>query len=60
MHRAVLLATGDEIGADAILTPEGEALGPPRADPAARAAADRGGVTARARRPHGRATWSGT
>lgn len=27
MHRAVLLASGTEIGADAILTPEGQALG---------------------------------
>ena len=37
MHRAVLLAVGDEIGADAILTPEGEALGQAAPDPAARA-----------------------
>src|SRR5919107_4300841 len=28
MHRAVLLSAGDDIGADAIQTPEGEALGP--------------------------------
>jgi len=40
MHRAVLLATGAEIGTDAVLTPEGEALsaGAPARDPAARAA----------------------
>lgn len=37
MHRAVLLAVGDEIGADAIMTPEGEALGQAARDPAARA-----------------------
>jgi DNA-binding NtrC family response regulator len=37
MHRAVLLAQGPEIGVDAILTPEGEALGQPARDPAARA-----------------------
>ena len=36
VHRAVLLASGAEIEVDAILTPEGEALGSP-ADPAARA-----------------------
>ncbi|WP_460449028.1 sigma-54-dependent transcriptional regulator FlbD [Alsobacter sp. SYSU BS001988] len=37
LHRAVLLATGDEIGTDAILTPEGEAFGHAPRDPAARA-----------------------
>ncbi len=36
VHRAVLLASGAEIEVDAIMTPEGEALGSP-ADPAARA-----------------------
>ncbi len=36
IHRAVLLASGDQIEADAILTPEGEALG--AASPASRAA----------------------
>jgi two-component system, response regulator FlrC len=36
MHRAVLLAVGDEIGPDAILSPEGDALSGP-ADPATRA-----------------------
>jgi DNA-binding NtrC family response regulator len=29
MHRAVLLSTGPEIGVDALLTPEGEAVRPP-------------------------------
>jgi two-component system, response regulator FlrC len=39
VHRAVLLAQGDEIGAEAMLTPEGETLGPVSGrDPAARAA----------------------
>jgi len=39
MHRAVLLATGPDIAATAVLTPEGEALSPaPSRDPAARAA----------------------
>jgi len=39
MHRAVLLASGSEIAASAVLSPEGEALAPaPSRDPAARAA----------------------
>ena len=39
MHRAVLLASGPEIAASAVLSPEGEALSPaPSRDPAARAA----------------------
>lgn len=39
VHRAVLLAQGEEIGAEAMLTPEGETLGPAAGrDPAARAA----------------------
>ncbi|MCP8940940.1 sigma-54 dependent transcriptional regulator [Alsobacter sp. SYSU M60028] len=38
MHRAVLLATGPEIGVDAIMTPEGEALAPAARDQASRAA----------------------
>ncbi|WP_293806151.1 sigma-54 dependent transcriptional regulator [uncultured Bosea sp.] len=39
MHRAVLLASGTEIAASAVLSPEGEALAPaPSRDPAARAA----------------------
>jgi DNA-binding NtrC family response regulator len=39
VHRAVLLATGQEIGADALRTPDGEAFGTAQAhDPAARAA----------------------
>jgi DNA-binding NtrC family response regulator len=37
LHRAVLLATGPEIDADSLMTPEGEVLGS-GADPAARAA----------------------
>ncbi|PSC06883.1 sigma-54-dependent Fis family transcriptional regulator [Alsobacter soli] len=37
VHRAVLLAVGEEIGVDAILTPEGEAFGHAPRDPAARA-----------------------
>jgi two-component system, response regulator FlrC len=37
MHRAVLLATGEDIAPDAILTPEGEALSEAARDPAARA-----------------------
>lgn len=46
MHRAVLLAAGTEIGADAVLTPEGEALSPaPSRDPAARAAQTAEAVT---------------
>ncbi len=46
MHRAVLLAVGDEIGPDAILTPDGETLGQPR-DTAARAV-ETAGIAARA------------
>src|SRR5215213_120796 len=38
IHRAVLLATGPEIDAEAIRTPEGEALNPAPSDPATRAA----------------------
>jgi DNA-binding NtrC family response regulator len=39
LHRAVLLAAGAEIDADAIMTPEGDAMGAtPASDPAARAA----------------------
>ena len=39
LHRAVLLASGPEIGASAVLTPEGEALGPAAGrDTASRAA----------------------
>ena len=30
MHRAVLMASGDEIGAEAILTPDGDRLDQPR------------------------------
>jgi len=37
IHRAVLLATGPEIDADAIMTPEGESLAPAASDPASRA-----------------------
>src|ERR1700712_2781860 len=37
LHRAVLLASGSEIGPEAIMTPEGDAIAPP-AGPAARAA----------------------
>jgi DNA-binding NtrC family response regulator len=37
MHRAVLLAAGDEITPDAILTPEGESLSEAARDPASRA-----------------------
>jgi two-component system response regulator FlrC len=37
LHRAVLLASGPEIGPEAIMTPEGDTLAPP-AGPAARAA----------------------
>ncbi|GGH28934.1 sigma-54-dependent Fis family transcriptional regulator [Alsobacter metallidurans] len=37
LHRAVLLAVGEEIGVDAILTPDGEAFGAGPRDPAARA-----------------------
>jgi DNA-binding NtrC family response regulator len=39
IHRAVLLATGPEIGVDAVLTPEGESLAAAGRDPAERAAA---------------------
>jgi DNA-binding NtrC family response regulator len=38
VHRAVLLAAGPEIDADAIRTPEGESLSPAPCDPASRAA----------------------
>ena len=38
LHRAVLLASGSEIGADAILTPEGDSIAPVSAGPAERAA----------------------
>ncbi|KQP07571.1 AAA family ATPase [Methylobacterium sp. Leaf99] len=38
LHRAVLLASGPEIGPDAILTPEGESIGGAAAGPAERAA----------------------
>jgi two-component system, response regulator FlrC len=39
MHRAVLLSSGPEIGADALRTPDGEAFGViPASDPASRAA----------------------
>ncbi len=39
IHRAVLLARGAEIGPEAVMTPEGETLGPAAGrDPAARAA----------------------
>ncbi len=37
IHRAVLLSQGPEIGVEAILTPEGEAIGQAPRDPAARA-----------------------
>jgi two-component system response regulator FlrC len=45
IHRAVLLASGAEIEAEAILTPEGDAIGAPRSDPAARAAQAADAVT---------------
>ncbi|CAA9337272.1 MAG: Flagellar system sigma 54-dependent response regulator FlbD, partial [uncultured Microvirga sp.] len=45
MHRAVLLATGAEIDADALRTPEGDALCSAPADPAARAARTAEAVT---------------
>jgi DNA-binding NtrC family response regulator len=45
VHRAVLLATGEEIDADAIRTPEGEAFGSVPADPATRAARTAEAVT---------------
>ena len=38
LHRAVLLASGAEIGPDAILTPEGDSIAPVSAGPAERAA----------------------
>ena len=38
LHRAVLLASGPEIGPDAILTPEGDSISPVSAGPAERAA----------------------
>jgi two-component system, response regulator FlrC len=38
LHRAVLLAHGTEIGADALCTPEGDTLGPASGDVAARVA----------------------
>lgn len=38
LHRAVLLASGSEIGHDAILTPEGDSIAPVSAGPAERAA----------------------
>ncbi|MCJ2037233.1 sigma-54-dependent transcriptional regulator [Methylobacterium sp. J-068] len=38
LHRAVLLASGSEIGPDAILTPEGDSIAPVSAGPAERAA----------------------
>src|SRR5262249_28724894 len=34
MHRAVLMAQGDEIGAEALLTPDGDRLDGPRTQPA--------------------------
>jgi DNA-binding NtrC family response regulator len=45
IHRAVLLATGPEIDAEAIRTPEGEALNPAPSDPATRAARTAEAVT---------------
>ncbi|HEY7386540.1 MAG TPA: sigma-54 dependent transcriptional regulator [Beijerinckiaceae bacterium] len=45
MHRAVLLATGDEIDAEAIRTPEGETLDAIASDPATRAARTAEAVT---------------
>ncbi len=45
IHRAVLLASGAEIEPEAILTPEGEALGAVPLDPAARAARTAEAVT---------------
>lgn len=46
VHRAILLAQGNEIGAEAMLTPEGETLGPAAGrDPAARAAQTAEAVT---------------
>ena len=37
IHRAVLLASGPEIGAEAIMTPEGDVIAPAASDPANRA-----------------------
>jgi two-component system, response regulator FlrC len=37
LHRAVLLASGPEIGAEAIMTPEGDVIAPAASDPANRA-----------------------
>jgi DNA-binding NtrC family response regulator len=45
VHRAVLLAAGAEIDAEAIRTPEGESMGPPLSDPASRAARTAEAVT---------------
>jgi two-component system, response regulator FlrC len=45
MHRAVLLAAGDEIDAEAIRTPEGESLDAVASDPATRAARTAEAVT---------------
>lgn len=46
IHRAVLLAGGQEIGPEAVLTPEGEALGPSAGDdPSSRAARTAEAVT---------------
>ncbi len=55
MHRAVLIATGAEIGAEAILTPDGGRLDQQRgASSVAHAAHGRRASLARARRPHRR------
>jgi DNA-binding NtrC family response regulator len=45
MHRAVLLANGAEIDAEAIRTPEGESMNPASSDPATRAARTAEAVT---------------
>jgi DNA-binding NtrC family response regulator len=45
IHRAVLLASGPEIDAEAVRTPEGEALGGPALDPASQAARTAEAVT---------------
>ena len=45
IHRAVLLAEGPEIDAEAIRTPEGEAMAPVPSDPASRAARTAEAVT---------------
>src|SRR5918993_1001832 len=45
IHRAVLLADGPEIDAEAIRTPEGEAMAPVPSDPASRAARTAEAVT---------------